>query len=159
MPDSSVERLAAFVNRLDETLGWQFDVDEFDDRVRIQKYVNLADAFGFEHPYEYGMHLHGPYSPALAKDYYSETFGHRRERVPPLAEFDAKAFRDLVADKDREWLEVAATIKSLDERFENPDGSPTRDAVLDRVTDLKDISRPKARSIYRSLAEAGVLTR
>jgi hypothetical protein len=38
----------------------------------LQKYVLLAEDFGFEHGYRYGMHLRGPYSPPLAQDYYTD---------------------------------------------------------------------------------------
>lgn len=151
--------LASFAHHLREEIGWHFDLNDFYDRIRMQKYVKLADSFGFDHPYEYGMYIHGPYSPSLANDYYSDTFWkYHRNDSPALTDFDAEAFGELVDDKDHGWLEVAATIKFLDDRFANP-GGPAMDSVLDRVTELKDISRPEARGVYRTLEEAGVLSR
>jgi uncharacterized protein YwgA len=152
-------KLASFVHHLGEEVDWRFDLNDFYDRIRMQKYVKLAEAFGFDHPYEYGLYIHGPYSPSLANDYYSDPFKRWHKGDPPeLTDFDAEAFGELVNDKDHGWLEVAATIKFLDDSLGRSNG-PTMESVLDRMTELKNVSRPAAREIYLTLEESGVLSR
>lgn len=155
MPSSRYIRLAAFVNTLEETLGWQFDHDEFDDRVRIQKYVHLADAYD----YTYSMYLHGPYSPTLAEDYYEEEFHIvHAESYETLRDFDNRSFADLVRDRSRHWLEVAATIKSLHAKYTRTSiEDDLMDDVIEKTTDLKETTDTDARRIYSTLISYDVL--
>jgi len=158
MPSNRLEKLAAFRELLGEELGWEFDVEEFDDRFRMQKYVFLADAFGFEHEYDYNIHLHGPYSPPLAEDYYEDGLDEMTPSASGLNSFDHDEFVELVEDREKEWLEVAATIKSLHRRYSTPPGAmdPEED-VIRRTLDLKDVSEERAREIYETLESRDVL--
>lgn len=159
MPSKRHIQLAEFVNTLEEALDWEFDYNEFDDRIRIQKYIHLADAYDFDHDYTYGMYLHGPYSPTLAEDYYEEEFHTvRAESHETLHDFDSRGFADLVNDRSRHWLEVAATIKSLYTKYSRTStgDEPVAD-VIKKTTDLKETSDTEARSIYSTLAANGVL--
>jgi len=158
MTFSARRKLASFADDLSREIDWRFDLNDFYDRIRMQKYLKLSEPFGFDHPYEYSMYIHGPYSPSSASDYYSNEFRKwHGSDSPPLTEFDTRSFRRLVMNRDRKWLEVAATIEFLDDRIESPNGL-ARDATLDQVIELKDVSRPEAGEIYRSLQKNDVLS-
>lgn len=157
MSDDRRDRLAALLATFEEALDWEFDPEEFDDRLRIQKYVFLADAFGVDHDYGYGIHLYGPYSPTLADDYYAPDFEARREGTSPMDEFDTSEFRALVAGRDTKWLEAAGTIKSLHERHADIGQTGVLDTVVARVVDLKDVDIETAEEIYDELLDADVI--
>lgn len=50
--------------------GYEFSVDEFDDRLRFQKTVYLLQAFGINMGYEFAWILRGPYCTLAARDGY-----------------------------------------------------------------------------------------
>ena len=152
---SSLSQLAAFLNAVEPELGWQFDLDDFKDRFRLQKYVLLAEDFGFDHEYRYGMHLRGPYSPPLAEDYYSDL-----SSVAPdsLADFDVQAFAELVGGKSMEWLEIAATFREFFRRSSQYDPIPSRiETAIDRTVQEKDVEVENVRIIVDELQRAGVI--
>ncbi|MEM4497354.1 MAG: hypothetical protein QW692_00825 [Nitrososphaerota archaeon] len=118
--DVSVRKgvLAAFIRFLRDRLGYVFNVEEeFDKRFLLQKYVFLARYFGLDLGYDYSLYIYGPYSRELADDYY-ELAG---QRVLPEADlpsgFDAEGFIELVRGRDARWLEVAASILAVSERY------------------------------------------
>jgi uncharacterized protein YwgA len=140
---------------LDESMG-----DNFENRFKIQKYVFLAKYFGLDMKYDYNLYIHGPYSSALADDYYelatnlvrNNNNNNRNDidankKKPPLPDtFDANAFYGFVAGKNLEWLEAASTLLSLNESFTD------RESLLDRITNMKDhIPREKIESILSEL--------
>lgn len=118
--ESSLSTLQAFLDTLEEEMEWEFNLDNFDDRLRLQKFVYLSSDFGFEHPYSYGMHLRGPYSPPLAQDYYSDL-----DSIAPdedsISEFDSEHFVKFVANREVRWLEVAATLRAYIRTLQNGD--------------------------------------
>ena len=156
MTTHRVESLTVLLSTIEEALDWEFDREEFEDRLRMQKYVLFSDAFGVDTPYSYGIHLHGPYSPTLAEDYYDEDFDRLRTEAPATADLDVDGFRELLRGRSTDWLEYAATIKRLHERVdENAFGK--YDEVIERTCDLKDISVERADEIYDELLRRGVV--
>jgi len=119
--DLSAERkgiLAAFIRFLNDRLGYDFNVEkEFDKRFLLQKYVFLAKYLGLDLAYDYSLYMYGPYSKELADDYYELA----RQKVLPEAslppEFNADAFVSLVKDRDAKWLETAASILMVLEKY------------------------------------------
>ncbi len=97
-------KLAAFVRSL-ENIGFNFNFNKFDDRLRLQKFVYLAKGFGFDPGYSYNLYIHGPYSPELADDYYQLGEDLSGEEIDLASEFF-----DLVENKTERWLEFAATF-------------------------------------------------
>jgi uncharacterized protein YwgA len=51
-----------------DALGLGFQIDNFRDRLIMQKTVYLAQAAGVNLGYYYHWYLHGPYSPSLTRD-------------------------------------------------------------------------------------------
>ncbi len=95
----------------------------FDARLRMQKYVFVAQHLGLDTPYRYGRHIYGPYSSRLAEDY-------RRLAKNPAAyetesgrslpgRFRRDAFLRTVKGRSSKWLEVAATLIYISPQHDN----------------------------------------
>lgn len=144
---SDLEDLVAY---FEDVLNWEFNLDEFDDRFRLQKYVYFARAFGLDVPYEYNIYRYGPYSPTLAEDYYEISSGGNSNRV--FENFDAKEFEELVNNRENDWLEIAATIHKMERNFETFKSSKdTTDKIIKRVSNMKEAPEEKVRHIYEEL--------
>lgn len=107
--------LAALLTTLARRTGARFDAGDFDSRLRIQKVIYLLAQLG--HPvanrYAWGHYFHGPYSPALAKDYYAL---RERSVQPNTAVQISEPALGLVAGaigKGNEFLEAATTLHSI----------------------------------------------
>jgi uncharacterized protein YwgA len=140
--------LREFIAWLREAADFDFDVDEFDDRVKLQKYLYLAGDFGLDHPYDYNIYLHGPYSPALAEDYYSLDLEERES--PPSPSIDVEGYTSLIQGKDKRWLEIAATISSVYDhhkiRFD--DEEKLREVVVRKTCEIKEESESYVEEVY-----------
>ncbi|MDR2545424.1 MAG: hypothetical protein LBD03_07810 [Methanobrevibacter sp.] len=66
-----IGKLNSFINLLNEKLDFSFSTNNFNDRLKLQKYVFIAKYFGFNHAYNYNLYIRGPYSSDLADDYYN----------------------------------------------------------------------------------------
>jgi len=110
--------LAGFMRFLEEGLGYRFRAEEeFEKRLPLQKYVFLARRLGLDLGYRFTLYLYGPYSPALANDYYE--LARRGDISPaPLPDgFDLEGFLALVGGRDATWLEVASSIILVEELY------------------------------------------
>lgn len=107
-----LRRLVGLVRLLSKELGYTFNVDsEFENRLKLQKYVYLADRFGLNSGYVFNLYIYGPYSPDLAADYYA--LAENKPLLPEAElpeEFDAHKFIRFVRGKDSDWLSIAATL-------------------------------------------------
>jgi len=110
---------------LDE-LGIPDNIDTVDDRVRVQKAVYLGQSSGVDLGYRFGWYVRGPYSPALARDYYSlaeaiasgdtdyrekelrEPIRSRLREIRPLLEVP----NEIPLTKEG-WLELVASLHYL----------------------------------------------
>lgn len=107
------------------------DSDEgFSNRLKTQKYVYLAKYFGLDFKYNYGMHLHGPYSRRLTGDYYQLGSSAADSTGTLDSIFNSERFLEVLKDKDENWLEIAATI--LHKR-----GTVEEDSLLEYVSWIK----------------------
>ncbi|GBE57040.1 hypothetical protein BMS3Bbin16_01255 [archaeon BMS3Bbin16] len=109
------KKLAGFVEALKEASVLDFKVSYFNNRLKLQKLVYLADAYyriklGYGN--SYNMYIHGPYSPNLAEDYYKIDIITPAETVNLTDEFTR-----LVKGKSEEWLELAATALMIRKRY------------------------------------------
>ena len=111
--------LKAFIEALKECLDFDFNVSKFDHRLKMQKLVYLAKVMGVPNlNYDYSLYLRGPYSQALADDYYDlsheknlDSIAEETQKIMKNEAF--KRFSELVKDKDGTWLEVATTTVEL----------------------------------------------
>jgi uncharacterized protein YwgA len=138
--------LKSIIKTLEDEGIFHFNINDFDSRLRLQKYIFIAKAFEVSIPYQYSMYVHGPYSPSLAHDYY------RLDQVNSNDYFDLpEDFLDLVADKDERWLELAATMIML-----NEDSSSEEDLVS-RVMEIKGSSQDETVEIADELENYGLI--
>lgn len=153
-----LKRLKSFLEEVEGELDWEFDLDDFGDRVRIQKYVFLAKEFGFDPGYEYNMYLYGPYSRSLAEDYYSEEFDEVEPEGRGLRGFDLSGFSELVTDKSQDWLELAATVLSVHGYHEDrKSGDELRETVVQRASEIKEEEPELVDGLYGTLREKGLV--
>lgn len=147
--ESDLEDLVAY---FEEALDWEFNVDEFDDRLKMQKLVYFARECGLDAPYNYNIYRHGPYSPALAEDYYEISgSGNRRGGASKI---DTTRFEEVVEDRGNEWLEIAATIDKIERKFERKGVTNVRSEVIERVSNMKEKSEDRVETIYEDLSES-----
>lgn len=151
-------KLKAFIEFLKDRVGFTFELDNFDHRIKLQKYVFLARAFGWNHDYGYNLYIRGPYSSSLAKDYYNLEGIIPALVIPGL---DGESFRSLVLNKDTSWLEVAATLIAIHKNFSwhfNVDVLEKK--VISRTFELKsNISEDIICDAYKELKRNGFLDR
>lgn len=118
-------------------LGLDVRIDDFDDRLILQKAIYLAQAAGVNLGYHYGWYLRGPYSPAVAEDGFAaaveledglnETQGwiideltHARLRKLQPLWHDPKSGKGNLARK----LELLASVHFLIDREQVPSPVP-----------------------------------
>ena len=139
--------LSSFVKLLRDEKIFDFDPEDFDSRLRLQKYVFIARKFGLNLGYDFSMYIRGPYSPDLADDYYSLP-----SETEPLPEFDKEGFLNLVKDKDSDWLEASATILMIYEDYD-------LNWAIERTAELKPwISKEKIEKVVEDLRKAGLIS-
>lgn len=155
--ESRLRSLSTLLSALDEEMGYQLDIDDFDDRVKLQKLVYFAIDFGFEPEYEYSIYLHGPYSPSLAEDYYHDGLQYVDTQEQFLEGMQWQEYSELFTEKTKRWLEIAATIDAIRENYafmwEEPE---LKQEVVDAVVGKKETKTGYARKVYDELAENGV---
>jgi uncharacterized protein YwgA len=130
--EERLERLAKFIKALEYKGVFKFNINNFIHRLKLQKYVYLARKFGFDLGYEYNMYIHGPYSPDLARDYYALDI----QSVTGREELKEEFIR-LIKGASERWLELAASILMIHERYGHLDN--------DTLIKLVKSSKPHAR--------------
>ena len=119
--------------------------EHFNNRLKLQKYVFLAKYYGLDMKYDFNMYLHGPYSQALATDYYALA-KKPQILVKPTNTIISDKFFETVTHKDIDWLEAASTLLSLNKTFRD------RQSLLDRTITMKEhISSEKIKSVLADL--------
>jgi uncharacterized protein YwgA len=161
--EEKLRNLAAFVNILENSGIHKFNPDDFISRLRMQKYVYLSSFLGFDLGYEYNLYLRGPYSPALAEDYYRLKEGSKWAKLPiPVVNFDK--FAKLVRGKDHRWLEIASTIlfiwesnRNWRERYKEP-CKDLKTFVINRTSDMKShVGKRFIEGVFGELEKAGLV--
>jgi uncharacterized protein YwgA len=129
---SNKEILANFLKALEDAGIIDFDKNRFTHRLKLQKYVFIAQKLGFRTNYGYSLYLRGPYSPSLASDYYS--ISNFKDKKPVILR---RRFVNLVKNKSEEWLELAATILMIRGRYKNTD----HDTLISLVMTVKPFAK------------------
>ena len=105
-------------------------LDDFDDRLRMQKLAFLIQEVGGYHNFAYYWHVRGPYSPGLTRVLFSERENEDAPSGDTLTEEDRKLaskVRSLVHDKvnDPLELELYASVWYLTPERDLPDADRT----------------------------------
>lgn len=133
-------RLAYFLNQFFCELGFK-DISDFKNKIRsdfnfrfrIQKFVFLAKYFGWDNSYEYTLYPRGPYSSALADDYYCEDILNKSSEIEC---FNQKAFKEFIESKSEYGLEASSTIlfyKSFRDSFSLEDAIKTLSEIKPHI--------------------------
>ena len=144
--DPRVEKLGAFIRFLESELG-----REVEDRLKLQKYVFIADHFGLNSGYDFSMYVRGPYSPDLAEDYLKAV---ELEAQLPL-EFDKDEFVKLVKGRDEKWFEIATTVLAIYEY--NKDRGISRDDIIKIATSIGPWSKDRVEVVLDELLGANLI--
>lgn len=138
--DNEKLELKAFTEFLQDTCGFKFDVNSFNHRIRLQKYVFISKFLGWNNKYDYNIYVRGPYSPDLAKDYYNlkDVSISPEESKGFLSGLDKDKFSQIIQGKRIEWLEVGTTMLSLyDSNKDKVKRESIADLLLERTKDIK----------------------
>jgi len=153
---TNIQGLNRLITSLEDELGETLDATSLDSRIKIQKLSYLAQLFDADFEYDYNMYVHGPYSPALAQDYYDEEFKQTEGNIP--GELDFANFLDLVEGKSKQWLELATTIHKLYSNYKGFYAEEELDAkVISAAAEKKNTRESKTEAVYAELSHAGLL--
>jgi len=90
--------------------------ENFLKRFRVQKAAYLLKYLGVRPftSYDFSLYIHGPYSPDLAREYYSE-----KGEEPQVLKIDNDVLKLLnwFMNHDERWLEIATSILMIYERY------------------------------------------
>ena len=143
-------KLLPFMKFLEREAGFDFDIEKFEHRLMLQKYVFISKFFGFNHDYSYRIYLRGPYSPALADDYYKLAdfySSYDEDYTKELGGLNTEKFLKVIDGKDGKWLEIAATILSVYDTYRQKfRGAELIERVISTSCDIK--SATEAEKIY-----------
>ncbi|MFP3194279.1 MAG: hypothetical protein RXR11_03160 [Caldivirga sp.] len=137
--------------------------DGIEARVRIQKVVYFLKRLGFDLGYEFDLYYHGPYSSALADDYYllAERGDEEINGLATLCERSKVCSDEMgrLINELNKWdttaLEVAATIANL---LKSPDYRDDLNGTIDHVKFLKPwINDDDIKKALRLLKSLGML--
>ncbi len=159
--DKKLVELKAFVKFLKTDCGFDFDINSFNHRLMLQKYVLIAKSVGWDNDYLYNMYIRGPYSSELADDYYrlQNVQISDSDYTDTLQTFDKEAFKTIIYNKNIKWLEVGATLLSL---YKNNKAKKARGElirfVIKRATEIKSNYDPKfIIDVFYELGQYGLL--
>ena len=120
-----------------KSIGFKPKINEFQDRLIIQKMVYLLQLKGLKTNYRYNLYVRGPYSPQLTSEIYAHKNKLERLELPAtLSLNESKAinsFNELFSELKPSILEIAATYSFF--AF----GSAPQDAL----TALKNVKKMK----------------
>lgn len=151
-----------------DSLGLRFQIDDFRDRLILQKAVYLVQAAGVHLGYYYQWYLHGPYCPSLTRDEYAVaadiSAGLDESKGWTLDDISLgklRRLRSIFDESDRgklaTKLELLASVHFLLTRQQVPDNSAAEiTAILKKFG--KDFAEQEAESAMRELEKYGLLT-
>ena len=134
--------IAGLLKRIDE-----FDVNNFDDRLRVQKIIFLMQTIlGHKFKFPYTLYVHGPYSPKLSDLFYGfkDTLQFKTVKFKDgTNEDNFKEFIAIIQDfsNDRLMLELVSTLAYINKNLNIHDEK-------EMLTKLKSIKPSYKENIY-----------
>jgi len=155
-------KLLPFMKFLEKEAGFRFAIEKFEHRLMLQKYVFIAKFLGLNLGYLHSMYLRGPYSPALADDYYklADTYSlYGGDFTKELKGLNIKKFLKVIEGKDAKWLEIAATILSVYDRYRKKfHGGELIEKVRSTSCDIKSATDvKKIHHVFEELKSVGLI--
>lgn len=146
-----------------DQLGMGNTISTMDDRIAIQKIVCLTQEAGLQLGYSFNWYVRGPYSPALASDYYqlaaarasieanAKKFSLKDSAVSATGKVALVASVPAGAGLDRvNWLELLASIVFLMKRYRL-----SVEATKEKIEKSKPALYPHFDLAYSTLNRAG----
>jgi len=112
--NTRVEKLAALFNGIQK----QLSMDQFDDKLEVQKITFLAQEYGINLGYSFEWYIRGPYCKQVSEDAHTILDSNLTTISPSdagLNEEQIQRFRELLRPhlNDTEWLEIAGSLLYL----------------------------------------------
>jgi len=150
-----------------ESLGKNIMMKEFEDRIKFQKILFLAQHYDIDFGYTFSWYLRGPYSKAAVKDGYSiqeqiQNAGSLLSiQKTTISEEKVRKFVELIKpfSDDPEWLEIASSIIYLkNEDYEDEPITQVIGFLLEDLTSgYKNFEEEKVRKITTDLVRLNLL--
>lgn len=143
---------------LKNTPGYDFSIESFADRLRLQKTVYLLQAFGIYLGYDFSWYLRGPYCPSLAINAFA--LNDLYNKIPDIAAKFGQAdkqrlfdrFRALVKGKDVDELEMLALLHYLKQT-----GASEREARSRTESKQEYFTHEKVERMWQELEARGLV--
>ena len=147
---------------------FDFSMDTFDGRLRLQKFIYLLQAHGVYLGYDFSWYLRGPYCSSLATDgfilediYADMKADSRKDRTEFANSFIQKRFERFAKFikpkvQDRVFLETAASLHCL---LVVEPGISDDDAVKKVAAKMPDADESDVRSVLNVLEKEGLWQR
>lgn len=158
MADKQTIDLGAILRQFPE---FQFSMDTFNDRLKLQKLIYLLQASGVFLGYQYSWYLRGPYCSTLAtcgfelREIYDEIPEKIKIEFPNLNTRDKFAkFKKAMANRwtDNDFLEIAASVHllyTLGKKY---------DQTIEKVAaKQKRFTEEQVKQVWEELKEWGLL--
>ena len=151
-----MERQAIDLGLILKHFDIDFSMDTFDDRLKLQKFIYLLQAFDIYLGYDFSWYLRGPYCSSLATSGFAltnvyETFPSRKTKfVDPEVQHRFEKFQEFIKNRktDNIFLEIAASLHRLNATDKSEDKDPVR-MLMDKKPGL--FSEKQCREIWEYL--------
>ena len=147
--------LSGLIRRIDK----HFNMESFDNRLRLQKIIYLLQAYGINLGYEYRLYLYGPYCTHLTKTAFMVDSFTKAKEVYLEDESLEKIFKEFLKrveshKKDSNWLEIASTIHL----FKTMHPLKNREGIIGEVIIMKPkFTQKEVNRIYQEIEEWQIL--
>ncbi len=141
---------------------FEFSVDDFDGRLRLQKFIYLMQSFGIYLGYDFSWYLRGPYCTTLAAcgfalreiyDDIPENVRLRFESDKVQREFERFAKSITKHESNEEFLEIAASMHYLRKTC-----TLTNDEIIEKVAKKQpDFTEKRCREIWKEMEKWNLL--
>lgn len=102
---------------LNQIKDYDFSMDEFKDRLKLQKSIYLLQSFGIYLGYDFSWYVHGPYCPSLTTNGFALESIYNEIPKEPNTKFKISTkqklflkFQKLMKDKTIDELEILASL-------------------------------------------------
>ena len=136
-----------------------FNMDSFENRLKIQKFVFLLKNALSDLGYHFNLYLRGPYSPELARDAFQISDWSEIKEIRFKEEEKETKFKKFLAflepfKEDTKWLEIASTIVLMKEALQ----TDNKNFIIKEVKKTKSDFAPEyITNIYHTLKEEGLI--
>lgn len=148
-----------------DSIGKDFSMKEFEDRIEFQKILYIAQHFGVDFGYPFSWYLKGPYSKSAANDgFLIEDLKSREQLIsyekPKLGSKEIEFVEIISQYKDDPiWLEIASSILYLmKESYEGESLNKIIGFLIDDLTaGYKNFDEELVRKVLSDLVRLGLL--